>query len=69
METIHVPLAVALIASTVLLYGASIFQYHGYFWADQVCITAPALCASPHWVAFAAAAVAICYFYGQSLNS
>jgi predicted Na+-dependent transporter len=64
-----VPLAVALIAATVLLYGASIFRYHGYVWADQVCLTAPVLCASPHWVAFAAAVAAVCYFYRQSLNS
>jgi hypothetical protein len=56
-------------AATVLLYGARIFRYQGYAWADQVCLTTPALCEDPHWVAVAAAAVAICYFYRQSLNS
>ena len=40
MENDHVPLATALIAATLLLYGANIFRYHGYVWADQVCLTA-----------------------------
>jgi hypothetical protein len=65
----NVPLVVALIAGTILLYGASAFRYHGFFWADQVCQLTPVLCASPHWVGFAAAAVAICYFFRESLHS
>jgi len=69
MENDHVPLAVALIAATVLLYGASIFRYHGYVWVDQVCLTAPTLCASPHWVAFAAMAAMACYLFMQAAKS
>src|SRR5262249_24556268 len=64
-----VPLAVALIAATVLLYGASIFQYHGYAWAAQVCLITPGLCAAPHWVGLAAAAVAVFSFFKDSLSS
>jgi hypothetical protein len=62
-------LVVALIAGTTLLYSASVFRYHGYFWADQLCQAAPALCALPHWVGLAAAAVTVFYLYKVSLNS
>jgi hypothetical protein len=43
-------LVVALIAGTTLLYSASVFQYHGYFWADRLCQAAPALCAALGWL-------------------
>jgi len=59
----------ALLAGTILLYGADFFRYHGYFWADQVCQMTPVLCASPHWVGIAAAVLAICHFLRESLHS
>jgi len=65
----HVPLAVALITGTILFYGASTLRYHGYLWADQICLNVPALCAYPHWVGLAAMVVTIFYLYRQSLNS
>jgi len=69
VENNHVPLTVALIAATVLVYGATIFQYHGYTWADDICLRAPALCASQHWLGFAAMAAMVCYLYGQAAKS
>jgi hypothetical protein len=64
-----VPLAMVLIAATALLYGASNLRYHGFFWADQVCLTVPDLCASPHWVGFAAIAAMLYYFYKEAQKS
>ena len=64
-----VPLVVALLAGTILLYSASFFRDHGYFWADQVCQIAHVLCASPHWIGLAAAALGICYFFRETLHS
>jgi hypothetical protein len=65
----NVPLVVALLAGTILLYGANFFRYQGYFWADQVCQISPALCASPHWLGLAAGALGLCYFFRQYLRS
>jgi hypothetical protein len=67
-ESANVPLVVALIAGCILLYGASTLRYHGYFWADQVCQATPALCASPHWVAFVAAGVTAAYLLREFLT-
>jgi uncharacterized membrane protein YidH (DUF202 family) len=64
----NVPLVVALIAGCVLLYGASILRYHGYFWADQVCQAMPTLCGSPHWVALIAAAGTLVYLLREFLT-
>ena len=66
VEHDHVPLTVALIAATLLFYGARIFQYQGYAWADDVCMTAPALCASPHWLGFVAMAAMVYYLFTQA---
>jgi hypothetical protein len=65
----HVPLTAALMAATVLFYSARIFQHHGYTWADDVCLMAPALCASPHWIGFAAMAAMGCYLFMQAAKS
>jgi hypothetical protein len=69
VENYHVPLTAALMAVTVLFYGAKLFQYHGYVWADDICLTVPVLCASPHWVGFAAMAAMAFYLFTQAAKS
>jgi hypothetical protein len=69
VENDHVPLTVALIAVTVLFYSAKLFQYHGYAWADDICLTVPVLCVSPHWIGFAAMAAMACYLFSQAAKS
>ena len=62
-------LVLGLAAVSATVYGASLEQYHGYAWADNVCTIAPQLCSSPGWLAGLTIAMAVFYFYKVSLDS
>jgi hypothetical protein len=58
-----------MIAGTVIIYGASLQQHHGYAWADNVCSIAAFLCSSPNWIGVVTIAFSIVYFYRLSLDA
>jgi hypothetical protein len=62
-------IAMVLMATTAIVYGASLYQYHGHAWADSICSVAPLLCASPNWLAMTTVAFSIVYFYRLSVDS
>ena len=62
-------LVMGLMAGTAIAYGASLQQHRGFAWADNVCSVAHFLCSSPSWLALLTIALAILYFYRQSLKA
>lgn len=62
-------LVMGFMAGTAIVYGASLQQHRGFAWADNVCSFAHIICSSPSWLALFTVALAILYFYRQSLKA
>jgi hypothetical protein len=62
-------LVLGFMAATGIAYFASLHQNRGFAWVDSVCSRASLVCSSPSWIALLTIAVAVLYFYRQSLKA